>query len=331
MKKAYFLVVLVIFNFLCYAVDLPVPQNTPQSVINAFSSLLQLVDSAGIYHEELDPYTWEDQNYRIKYVDSILSNLNKENLNRYLDSLSKAKVKIDFSEMSKREQEDFENSMKSFYGDRYTFSFSEYYLTKYVSDITKPHKTQYDDLESSRAACLQVIQDQKDQIAKIQNPDEIKTLLDDAIIQKEKARSELQNTKNAKSRKKIEDQITSLENYISNTAVAYNTNLSIIKQLNDAINRNNDVLVNIDRETKKRNEIDRDTEIKNRTKELCGNVNNFYFWVESSTKDTSDIHDFFTVLNIKKNLQEIIENELPQKNIPDYQKKLDDFCKGWNL
>jgi hypothetical protein len=73
-----------------------------------------------------------------------------------------------------------------------------------------------------------------------------------------------------------------------------------------------------------------DREKKNRMRPIWALVNNFQTWVEFFKNENTTIREFLLLQKSKEALYRMI-NEIPQRYVADYEKRLDSFCVEWGL
>jgi hypothetical protein len=64
---------------------------------------------------------------------------------------------------------------------------------------------------------------------------------------------------------------------------------------------------------------------------LHDGINNYYIWVDFFDGKNNVIREVLILINVKGHLIKIIDEEIPQRSVPEYEKELDIFLKGWNL
>jgi hypothetical protein len=73
-----------------------------------------------------------------------------------------------------------------------------------------------------------------------------------------------------------------------------------------------------------------DREKKNRLRPVWAKVNNFQTWVDFFKNENTAIRDFLILQKNKDGLYRMI-NEIPQRYVADYEKRLEVFCAEWGI
>jgi hypothetical protein len=73
-----------------------------------------------------------------------------------------------------------------------------------------------------------------------------------------------------------------------------------------------------------------DRERKNRLRPIWTMINNFQIWVEFFKDENTVIHDFLLLQKNKEGLYRMI-NEIPQRYVADYERRLSVFCVEWGI
>jgi chromosome segregation ATPase len=75
----------------------------------------------------------------------------------------------------------------------------------------------------------------------------------------------------------------------------------------------------------------REKVIQNYIKNLHDNINNFYQWKDFFDNKNTVIKDFLITIDIRGHLIQIIDEYIPQLQVPTYQNLLTIFLNGWGI
>jgi hypothetical protein len=118
-----------IFIFLTYSIyaqkfDFPDVRNTVPSVQTAFLALLHNMAYLSEKSTMVDHIKYENTNIRyIEYIDFVLNNITFEKTRNYFLRISQNVERIDYSGLSRKQQEDFEYFLQTAIVDNWTFGF----------------------------------------------------------------------------------------------------------------------------------------------------------------------------------------------------------------
>jgi hypothetical protein len=64
---------------------------------------------------------------------------------------------------------------------------------------------------------------------------------------------------------------------------------------------------------------------------LQKDINNYYKWIDFFEGKNNIVRELFELINVKGHLMKIIDDEIPQKSVPEYERKIEIFFEGWEL
>jgi hypothetical protein len=322
-----------IFIFLTYSIyaqkfDFPDVRNTVPSVQTAFLALLHNMAYLSEKSTMVDHIKYENTNIRyIEYIDFVLNNITFEKTRNYFLRISQNVERIDYSGLSRKQQEDFEYFLQTAIVDNWTFG------TGWVDFVNLP---MIENSNINLGVFNERIMQEQNNIANYET--QLNALPDLAYIQKKiddavKEYRELQSStpRTARAVQNRVNRLDELKDIEMNERRQYWDVSAQINSLTSRISSARTNIRNIELQREREISNSREKVIQNYIKNLHDNINNFYQWKDFFDNKNTVIKDFLIAIDIRGHLIRIIDEYIPQRQVPTYQNLLTIFLNGWGI
>lgn len=156
------------------------------------------------------------------------------------------------------------------------------------------------------------------ELKEMQQPEEIKSILDSDRELLLQLRNKNKNTKD-------------VENHLANVATAYSSALIHRKNLKEKIQTSRQFLDDVPSRIKS---LEEEAYIKASgayKKDMCDKINNIQTWIDYFDNKNTVLTDFLKLINTEKYMNQKIDEVVPLKEISNYHNRLNMFLKTWML
>lgn len=162
------------------------------------------------------------------------------------------------------------------------------------------------------------INDYEKELQEMQQPEEIKRILDTDRELLSQLRNKNKDTRD-------------IENHLANVAAAYSSALIHQKNLKEKIQTAKQFLLDMPKRIKKIEE-EAYIEASNAYKrDMCKKINNIQIWIDYFENKNTVLTDFLKLISTEKYMNKKIDQVVPLKDVSDYHNRLKIFLKTWML
>lgn len=162
------------------------------------------------------------------------------------------------------------------------------------------------------------INDYEKELKEMQQPEEIKSILDSDRELLSQLKSKNKNTK-------------AIENHLANVAATYSSALTHQKNLKEKIQSAKQSLSDISDRIKNMKKEAYTKASKAYKKDMCEKINNIQTWIDYFDNKNTVLTDFLKLINTEKYMNQKIDEVVPLKEVSDYHDRVKIFLKTWML
>lgn len=162
------------------------------------------------------------------------------------------------------------------------------------------------------------INDYEKELKEMQQPEEIKNILDSDRELLSQLRSKNKNTKD-------------VEDHLANVAAIYSSALMHQKNLKEKIQTAQQFLADMPDRIKSTEEEAYIRASKAYRKDMCKKINNIQTWIDFFDHKNTVLTDFLKLINTERYMNQKIDEVVPLEEISDYHNRLKTFLKTWML
>lgn len=162
------------------------------------------------------------------------------------------------------------------------------------------------------------INDYEKELKEMQQPEEIKNILDSDRELLSQLRSKNKNTKD-------------VEDHLATVAATYSSALTHQKNLKEKIQSAKQSLSDISDRIKSMKKEAHTKASKAYKKDMCEKINNIQTWIDYFDHKNTVLTDFLKLINTEKYMNQKIDEVVPLKEVSDYHDRVKAFLKTWML
>jgi hypothetical protein len=324
--------ILILFACSAWAQKLEFPPviNTVPSVETAFLALLHNMAYLSEKSILVDHIKYENTSNRyIEYIDFVLNNMTYDNINNYFTQIALSAERIDYQNLSRKQQADFEYFLNTAIVDSWTFGTGKIELVNTPTINAEIPDEALNEFDAQIAQEQKNIEEYERQLSALPTLQSIQKTIDDAVREYRTLQNSTPRTAEAVREKT--NRLTELKDIEMNARRQYreisNQSSTLTSRISSANSRiNNMEWQKIDEKARIQKEVE-----QNYITNLHDQINNFSVWQDFFNKKNEVVKDYLLGIDIKGHLEKIIHNEIPQRQENEYRVKFNAFCAGWGI
>jgi chromosome segregation ATPase len=289
--------------------ELPPVTNDVESIMNALQTLIENAENLGIieYRSDWTSSSESITRHYIEYLEDVLANMAYNKVKSYVAEIRVNIDRIDRQALSKNTELSLERFLTTAYKN-YPEPRPLNYDNTQIENLDTQIKRHEELLAGyhSRLELLPAFNTLQSQLSSIQ--DELKSA---------------ENRRNSQRLQQLKNEETRVMHQIANNNSDRVSLTDNIKEINTYLQEAGKTKVRMIVGLEK---LAKETYIKT----IYESIYNFYSWEAFFRDENTSLHDFFILREVKQKLYDLLD-EIPQRQVSQFQNRLDSFCEEWGI